>query len=321
MKRVWSYLVTGIALSVALALGFYFVRLASLLGLGQAVLVAVAADLVGTLVGGRLAERFFDRPTVSVTVLPYKRGFHLLKPSITTPYVPGPVIVRLSGPPYTHPEADEAKGSQLWDGFLQFPPQVVIKDAKPGDKIQLTFVPLVVKFGVLRVSCLKGDAVGLHASMRYRSPNVDGAWTTGPEGWRALGRLGWYEEGAREKVLGEFRYRVHENWPEGINAYLRNPKIDLNEGESADLQLCYNRIDADPDRGDHRVFLCGEARGAVAGEYRAGAPVRFELEVSIAGQRLPRRLRYYRCAVAWDSFRIEESSKELESRRGRGTGR
>lgn len=268
------------------------------------VLTPVLAGVGSAVVEARVAM-VLDRPTVNVDVLPHKRGFQLPPKELKKDYFTGPDFVPLIGGPYTHPEAADAKNSQLWDAYLQEPRSIVIHNPKPGDKIVIQLLPLVVKFGVLRVTCTKGDVQGLHAKIEFRRVAQGAEWTQGERGWTSLGSLGWYSDSIRQLVLGEKRYEVHDNWSSGLNSYLRNPEIDLNEGESRDLPLFYMRIGGEDGRGDTRVHICGEAVGIVAGIASLDTAVKFELRVELFGNKLRERTRIYRCTVKTDDFRIE----------------
>lgn len=308
----------GLATVVGFYEGWWSITVLSgaLLGLIFAVVLIVVAWGFGPRIRdwtkrNRLAaavEPPSDRPKIAVEVLPHFKGY-ILPPKVETKIGPGEV----SSPLMTNVGAssrDRGKmaPSQVIDVYWPGPEWKNLGSTHDaflkGVKWEtLPVRSLIVKFGVLRISVSDADAIGCRVAVRFRVTE-DALHVWAPARAVDGGYANWYSTALTMKLLqdDETHKEIDERRGAGVNKYLKNTIEDIHPGETRDLLLFYMIKD------QPSVYLCTDVDTMPVGMSFDDKPVRFDLELSISAQRLPRTTFTYRVTAAWDDFAIEQAS-------------
>ncbi|MGI0014592.1 MAG: hypothetical protein ACREBU_14295, partial [Nitrososphaera sp.] len=166
---------------------------------------------------------------------------------------------------------------------------------------------LIIKCGVIRVKCVSGDAINCKAELKSRLVRLDGQIY--PSNWLEVGYCNWFSVAIKADVLQNKLDDILPAKHLGINKFLKNPTMDLHQGDERDLLLFYMTKDLP------NVFLCTDVEGAHAGSiFSPGQTLQFELEIGITAQRYPRNTWRYLITISdFDDFKIEEEYVVVES--------
>lgn len=157
---------------------------------------------------------------------------------------------------------------------------------------------VTAKFGVIRVKALGGSIPKCHVEVSYRRVSIAGEPVD--RRWLPAGRLNWFDIGVKHKTAHAVEKIYPARWG-GLNSYLANPMVDLNEGEERDLLLVYMIRDVPT------VFLCTDSVDGGIGLILNDVALLFEVELRIAGETLPVQKSRYLIAAKWDYNKIQES--------------
>jgi hypothetical protein len=156
---------------------------------------------------------------------------------------------------------------------------------------------LIVKFGVIRVYCIEGDALGCRAELRYRILEQLGqkfsmAMVSG-------GYLNWFRLSMKRDIQNHLE-SIDSERGQGINKYLQNTLEDLHQGDEKDLLLFYMIKDLPA------VFLCTDVNQASLGSLVPGKGIKAEIEIALTAQRYPKTSWRFLVTVSdWDDFSIQ----------------
>jgi len=157
---------------------------------------------------------------------------------------------------------------------------------------------LVAKFGVIRVRCMSGDAIGCKAEAKARIIQMYGRMH--PTNFVDAGYLNWFSVAIKRDIQNKFD-EIYPAKHLGLNKYLKNTNIDLRQGDEKDLLIFYMIKDLP------NVFLCTDVESATAGSiFTSGQTLRFEVEIGITAQKYPRNTwNYFVTINDFDDFKIE----------------
>ncbi len=154
----------------------------------------------------------------------------------------------------------------------------------------------IAKFGVLRSRSVRGDIKGCHVGVKYRVVNEMGV--SRETKWYDGGYLNWFSSSIKQNLS---KYNLLENIYHGINKYLRNERMDIYQGEEKDLLLFYVI------KGSPHVHLCSGLDYCEIGiTIDEKMPLRFETELTIAGENFPSVVKRFKIDAVWDDFNIKE---------------
>jgi hypothetical protein len=156
---------------------------------------------------------------------------------------------------------------------------------------------LIAKFGVVRVYCVEGDALGCRAELRYRIVEQWGqkfsmAMVSG-------GYLNWFRLSMKRDIQAHFE-SIDSERSKGINKYLQNTLEDLHQGDEKDLLIFYMIKDLPA------VFLCTDVDQSSLGVIAPGKGTKAELEIALTAQLYPKTFWRFLITVSdWDDFNIQ----------------
>jgi hypothetical protein len=158
---------------------------------------------------------------------------------------------------------------------------------------------LIAKFGVVRVYCISGDVSECRAEVKYRIAEIYGRPRSSPMVYGGV--LNWFDLNAKRDIQNNMESVLQERG-QGINKYLHNATETLHEGDERDLLVFYMIKDIPS------VFLCSDVlgQGSNLGTLPQGQRIKFELEISLAGQGYPKTIWHFLATVhEWDDFALQ----------------
>jgi len=225
-----------------------------------------------------------DMPVLTLTPLPHYRGY-MLPPEYETKDI-GNGVHRSTMKPQLNTTVEarlmsSSQHIQIFSGPLTGP-----------------YKELIVKFGVIRVHCIGGDAIGCKVEAKVNL--IEQFGKPYHKTWYNVGYVNWFSLALRNEFIHFFE---GEEKPKGmgLNQYLKNTVEDLHYDEEKDLLLFYMIKDMTP------VFLCTDAEGAPVGYAVEDKPVRFEIELSIRAEKYPRTTFRYLVSAKWDNYEIQQT--------------
>jgi len=158
---------------------------------------------------------------------------------------------------------------------------------------------LIVKFGVIRVHCISGDALNCRAQVKVRIIEMYGQIR--PTNFVDWGYLNWFSVAIKRDIQQNKFDEIYPAKHLGLNKYLKNTSVDLHEGDEKDLLVFYMIKDLP------NVFLCTDIETAHAGSvFSSGQTLKFEVEIGLTAQRYPKNIWTFFVTVEdFDDFKIE----------------
>lgn len=154
----------------------------------------------------------------------------------------------------------------------------------------------VAKFGVLRIRSIIGVIKECHVDAKYRV--IREMEVTRESKWCNGGYLNWFSPMIKQSMA---KYNLLEKIYNGINEYLKNETVDIYQGEERDLLLFYVV------KGSPKIHLCSGLEYCEIGiATDENMPLRFELELMVAGENFPSVIKRFKISAVWDDFGIKE---------------
>lgn len=158
---------------------------------------------------------------------------------------------------------------------------------------------LIAKFGVVRVRCISGDAVGCKAQAKVRIIEMYGQ--VHPTNFVDWGYLNWFSVAIKRDIQTNKFDEIYPVKHLGLNKHLKNVSMDLHQGDEKDL-LVYYMIKDVPN-----VFICSDVQMAQAGSvFSRGQTLKFEIEIGLTAERYPKNTwSYFVTITDFDEFKME----------------
>ena len=224
------------------------------------------------------------KASLEIRVLPFYKGFPI-------PASPAEKILNADGS-ITYRGRNDSRTTTEQVQFLA-PSQLLAVWYGKLDEEKKEFI---AKFGVLRIRSVIGGIKECHVGVKYRVIREMGV--SRESKWYDGGYLNWFSPLIKQD-LG--KYNLLENIYHGINKYLRNERMDIFQGEEKDLLLFYVI------KGSPQVHLCSGLEYCEIGiATDENVPLRFESELTIAGENFPSVVKRFKINAVWDDFGIEE---------------
>ena len=210
------------------------------------------------------------------------------------------VLVRVTKENFTTSEVEQLSGSQI----LQIcPTRIKIKISDPrAEEIRVVEgsienQELLIKFGVIRVCCIKEEALNCKVQMRVHLVEELGEAIV--TDWRYVGYVNWYSAAKKEELVVNYFKSLKAAISSGLKTYLLNTSEDIHNNEEKDLLLFYMKKD------NPTVTACTDLESPV-GNARDNHPLKFEVELSVTAQKYPRTTFKYLVTAKWDDYQIQQ---------------
>jgi hypothetical protein len=161
---------------------------------------------------------------------------------------------------------------------------------------------LIIKFGVIRVHCARGDALDCRVKARARVTERLGKQID--VGWTDIGYISWFSLAKKRELVQhvatnpEDLKRLKFNSFE-INAYYVNTTENIYSNDERDLLLFY-MIKDDPFA---QVFTCTDIGDPISLTFNQ--QIKFEIELSITARNYPKNIFRYYVTAKWDDYQIQ----------------
>lgn len=171
-----------------------------------------------------------------------------------------------------------------------------------SQKIELYILPkfgeppskeLIAKFGVIRVHCIHGEAIGCRVQARVNLVEQLGKQQNAY--WLDSGFSNWFSMAKKMEVIRDFNM---DKKGFGFETFLVNTVEDIHYTEEKDLLLFYMI------KGIDRIFLCTDTNEPIA--FVDNRPAKFEVELSITAQKYPKTVFKYLVTAKWDDYQIQQ---------------
>jgi hypothetical protein len=234
-------------------------------------------------------------PVLALTPLPNHKGYPRQEPKLVE-LANGQCAIDFPSLPGSDPESKLLTESQIIS-------RVLFEATVSQSQKETELIELIIKFGVIRVRCVTGNALNCKVEAKIRIIEKLGKTLNG--GWFGIGYINWFSLSKKRELRSKYPSpedlkELKFNHPE-INKCFLNSVENLHENEERDLLLFY-MIKDDPLLN---IYSCTDTGDLIASAL-FDEKVKFEIELSVTAQNYPKTTFRYIVTAKWDDYQIQQ---------------